>query len=74
MLVTNSTLAMKRAFTNVNMAATSRSLVVSCIILNICTCPPTTELFETVSRLLTDCSRFYPVEADIFTIRSMISF
>ena len=27
---------------------------------NICNCSPTTELLETVARLLTDCSRFYP--------------
>ena len=30
-----------------------------CLLLNICNCSPTTELLETITHLLTYCSRFY---------------
>ena len=42
------------------MAAILRSLVVAFLLLSSCHCSPTTELLETITRLLTDCSRFYP--------------
>ena len=48
-----------------------RFVVVTCILLNISTCSPTTELLETVSRLLTDCARFY-AHADINMAENII--
>ena len=55
---------------DVNMAAIVRSLVVTCVIFSVCPCSPTTELLETVSCLLIDCSRFYP-HADLsMTVKS----
>ena len=38
---------------------------------DICTCSPITELLETVSRLLTNCSRFYP-HADLNMAENLI--
>ena len=37
-----------------------RSLVVAFLLLSCSHCSPTTELLKTITRLLTDCSRFYP--------------
>ena len=51
--------AMKSAFRNANMAF-SLALVVICILSTSSYSSPTTDLLETVSRLLRDCSRFYP--------------
>ena len=51
--------AMKSAFRNANMAS-SLALVVICILSTSSYSSPTTDLLETVSRLLRDCSRFYP--------------
>ena len=51
--------AMKSAFRNANMAS-SIALVVICILLTSSYSSLTTDLLETVSRLLRDCSRFYP--------------
>ena len=56
---------------DVNMAAIVRSLVVTCVIFSVCTCSLTTELFETVCRLLIDCSRFYP-HADLNMAENLI--
>ena len=42
------------------MAAILRFLVVAFLLLSSCHCSPTTELLETITRLLTDCLRFYP--------------
>ena len=56
MMVSKSALACS----DVNMAAIVRSLVVTCVIFSVCSCSPTTELLETVSRPLIDFSRFYP--------------
>ena len=50
---------MKSAFRNANMAS-SLALVVICILSTSSYSSPTTDLLETVSRLLRDCSRFYP--------------
>ena len=52
--------AMKIAFRNANMAC-SLALVVICILSTSSYSSPTTDLLETVSRLLMDCSRFYPL-------------
>lgn len=51
--------AMKSAFRNANMAS-SLALVVICILSTSSYSSPTMDLLETVSRLLRDCSRFYP--------------
>ena len=51
--------AMKSVFRNANMAS-SLALVVICILSTSSYSSPTTDLLETVSRLLRDCSRFYP--------------
>ena len=56
---------------DVNMAAIVRSLVVTCVIFSVCSCSPTTELLETVSRLLIDCLRFYP-HADLNMAENLI--
>ena len=45
-------------------AAVVKSLVFVYLLLNVCHCSPTTELLETVTRLLNDCARFYP-QADL---------
>ena len=50
------------------MVAIVRSLVVTCVIFGVCSCCPTT---ETVSRLLIDCSRFYP-HADLNMAENLI--
>ena len=41
------------------MAAAVKCLVFY-LLFNVCYCSPTTELSETVMRLLNDCARFYP--------------
>ena len=41
------------------MAAAVKCLVFY-LLFNVCYCSPTTELLETVMRLLNDCARFYP--------------
>ena len=46
------------------MAAILRSLLVAFLLLSSCHCSPTTELLGTITRLLTDCSRFYPHASD----------
>ena len=56
---------------DVNIAAIVRSLVVTCVIFSVCSCSLTTELLETVSRLLIDCSRFYP-HADLNMAENLI--
>ena len=56
---------------DVNMAAIVRSLVVTCVIFSVCSCSLTTDLLETVSRLLIDCSRFYP-HADLNMAENLI--
>ena len=43
-----------------NMAAILRSLVVVFLLLSSCHYSPTKELLETITQLLTDCSRSYP--------------
>ena len=50
---------MKSAFRNANMAS-SLALVVVCILSTSSYSSPTTDLLEKVSRLLRNCSRFYP--------------
>ena len=44
----------------VNMAAVVESLTFIHLLLNNCYCSSTTELLETVMRLLNGCARFYP--------------
>ena len=51
--------AMKSAFRNASMAS-SLALAVICILSTSSYSSPTTDLLETVSRLLRDCFRFYP--------------
>ena len=56
---------------DVIMAAIVRSLVVTCVIFSVCSCSLTTERLETVSRLLIDCSIFYP-HADLNMAENLI--
>ena len=51
--------AMKSAFRNANLSS-SLALVVICILSNSSYSSPTTDLLETVFRLLRGCSWFYP--------------
>ena len=52
-------------------AAVVKSLVFVYLLLNVCHCAPTTELLETVTRLLNDCARFYP-QADLNMAENLI--
>ena len=52
-------------------AAVVKSLVFVYLLLNVCHCAPTTELLETVTRLLNDSARFYP-QADLNIAENLI--